>query len=316
MSDRGCHWGASSAPSCQQYSPCPWTQQSCQPTICNYGWAGPTGPIGPPGLQGLRGQPGPGGSDGVTGPTGPLGGPTGNTGASGGIGPAGSTGPAGLASTGNTGPTGLAATGDTGPTGSMGPTGLASTGDTGPTGPGATGPTGPSGTNSLLDDLFAPSGFTGPGNTAYFLGSYNLSVPYISPTQTCLINAQAQMSTTNNNLRDISTSIYRNTVPMSGNTIPASAVNLASYVAGPASEILNPSNSSASAAISAMNTSLWIFGQQNSANNTNHITITMASVDTPGTSGTYYYAIRVLSTSTGNPLWFGNIRLTCLLVTL
>jgi hypothetical protein len=97
---------------------------------------------------------------------------------------------------------------------------------------------------------------------------------------------------------------------MSGTSLPTTAVNLANQTTN--SDVIYPPLHTGTSSLNDLNTSLWSISIFNNAStqSTNGATINMQAIDTIGTTGSYYYAIRV-STDASN-LYYGNINLMCL----
>jgi collagen type VII alpha len=278
---------------------------------------GPTGPTGftgsiisytgSTGYTGSIGSTGQTGYTGITGPTGPMNntpGPTGPTGFTGSI----------ISYTGSTGQTGY--TGITGPTGPMnntpGPTGPMNNtpGPTGPTGftgsiisytgstgyTGGIGNTGPTGISGKIDIVYSSiTGYTGLsliGSTSatYFLDSYNLPINVTNINNKYLIYASCQILSSNG-ISNISASILRSNIGMSGTNLPTQYINLASNTQ---IDVKYPPLHFGTD-LTDLNTSLWSLSSSVPSSKTvDGSTINMQTYDTgfSGT-GTYYYAIRV-----------------------
>jgi hypothetical protein len=216
-------------------------------------------------------------------------------------------------------------------TGYSGPNGFVPTdlfarinGASGPTGPNYSlisnqyGPTGPTGTTVSLKSS-SYTGYTGNSiaagaTAAYFLDSANLLVK-TSNNQRNFINASFQVySTTNNGINNLSATIMRNFVGMSGtNLVTPYPTNLAN------GEIANNSNNDihfppdAGNAIHALTTSLWTVSTIKDPNNKyplNAFTVNMQTIDqVPTINGPtgVFYALRVVTD--GNAPIYSNIRL-------
>ena len=190
-----------------------------------------------------------------------------------------------------------------GPTGATGPTG-----QTGLTG--TTGPTGPSSSTQVNISYISNTGFTGPATSGtgaqYFLDAVNLPINVTNTANKYLINASCQILS-NGGISNVSTTIIRSNVVMSGTPLPVTYINLANNTQ---QDVLYPPIHTGTASLNDLNTSLWSYSCPNpSVQSTNGTTINMQSYDTgfPST-GNYYYAIRVDTDQ--SRLYYGNIRMS------
>ena len=198
--------------------------------------------------------------------------------------------------------------GPTGPTGFTGAI-ISYTGSTGYTG--VIGNTGPTGISGKIDIVYSSiTGYTGlslTGSTGatYFLDSYNLPINVTNINNKYLIYASCQILSSNG-ISNISASILRSNIGMSGTNLPAQYINLASNTQ---IDVKYPPLHFGTA-ITDLNTSLWSLSSSVPSSKTvDGSTINMQTYDTgfSGT-GTYYYAIRVDTDQ--SKLYYGNIRLS------
>ena len=205
-------------------------------------------------------------------------------------------------------------------------------GPTGPQGPqGFTGKEGPTGSISIILNATGFSGFSGPsyanpstntGGTAYFLSADNLLVT-TKNNQTNIINVsfQTYVPIPSSSLNNLSATIMRNFVGMSGFNIPSQtpALNLANkvYVTGPynsenSGDVQYPSD--VNNYIKYLNTSLWTIstnGPGGDPTPVNAFTVNMQAIDTvttPSGPTGVYYAVRI-STDANTPN-FSTIRMS------
>ena len=202
------------------------------------------------------------------------------------------------------------------------------------------GPTGPTQTN--INDLVAqkidPSGgaLTGPiyslihpvnvvsvvtnkgytGSTSpdlsgqYFLDNVDASFTPTSQSAKYLIYASCQvLNSANSGIHNLSASIIRSTLDMSGSSWNSSYINLANTLNN---DVHYPPDTTTDSSRDLLNTSLWTTSGYNSGSgngSANAVTINMQAIDTSFNVGfPVYYAIRVSTDTT--PLLFGNIRIS------
>jgi hypothetical protein len=173
------------------------------------------------------------------------------------------------------------------------------------------GATGPTGNIQLNINSLANNGFTGQLAGNYFLDSVNLIVNTNNLSNSYLVNASCQiLATEGNSLNNISTSILRSTVNMSGNSLPTSYINLAN---NSQTDVIYPPIHFGMSSLNDLNTSLWSYSAQSnpSSQSVNGITVNMQAYEI-GITGpqTYYYAVRV-DTDT-DLIYYGNIRMNSL----
>jgi hypothetical protein len=302
---------------------------------------GATGETGPTGEVGATGETGPTGEVGATGETGPTGdmGATGETGETGPTGATGDTGPTGdVGVTGDTGPTGtilifwgpwisgryyypndvvvslldrntyicIATSGFVLVDPANNPTAwvlYSSRGDTGPTGDtGATGDTGVTGPTGTANSFISGTGPTGPlsstvidSTTGVFI--QDISVTTTSTTEKFLLMARFEYF--------IGTTSYQMAATI-GRGIGAPStdfINLANNIAFSATEIVM---ASANEEEDNLNTSLMA---NYTADANRGSSCSFSYIDTPGSIGTFTYAIRIVATSSANTLHLRQIYL-------
>jgi hypothetical protein len=206
-------------------------------------------------------------------------------------------------------------TGYTGLTGQIYSLIYGKTGPTGPTGIGATGPTGPTGPGfNLLRSTSYGTGWIGPalgGNTNYFVDSFNLgpiTVNNGNANTKLLVSMSVQFIATLQ-ITNLSASIFRATTSMSG-TGPT-GLNLAS---GKTGDVFYPYDTLSSGSTSLLS-SLYTVSTTSSGPGFNAGVINMQVIDNyfglTGYTGTgpWYYAIRINSQSTSQPIEFVNAQM-------
>jgi len=189
------------------------------------------------------------------------------------------------------------------------------TGATGPTGMGITGPTGPTGPGfNLLRSTPYGSGWLGPtagGGTGYFVDSFNLGPVTVNngnATTKVLVSASVQCISANS-IKNLSASIFRKSTGMSGTTV--SGLNLS---IGNTGDVYYPPDNTSSLVLLS---SLYTFSTTDPSvtKGPNAVTINMQVIDnyfnvTGYTGpGPWYYAIRVNSESTSQPIEYVNAQL-------
>jgi hypothetical protein len=112
----------------------------------------------------------------------------------------------------------------------------------------------------------------------------------------------------NNDLKNVSTSILRSTTGMTGSSLPVSYINLANNIQN---DVLYPPNHTFQSSLNDLNTSLWSYSVKSNPGiqSVSGITVNMQAYDTSFSgTGTFYYAIRV-DTDTAS-VYYGNIRMS------